>query len=106
MFGAALGAFAALGMRASMTQVQPVAEDVLDIKQVWSFAMQICQAERASCAGAVFHSTSPHLASSAGDSPPSRSPLAPQEYEGGYVLIAVEHADSPALDWHRDDLMH
>lgn len=27
-----------------------------------------------------------------------------QDYEGGYVLIAVEHADAPASDWHRDDL--
>lgn len=27
-----------------------------------------------------------------------------QDYEGGYVLVAVEHADAPAPDWHRDDL--
>lgn len=28
-----------------------------------------------------------------------------QEYEGGYVLLAIEHADAPAdLDWHRSDL--
>lgn len=27
-----------------------------------------------------------------------------QDYEGGYVLIAVEHADAPASDWHRGDL--
>lgn len=25
-----------------------------------------------------------------------------QDYEGGYVLIAVEHADAPAPDWHRE----
>ncbi|PRW59248.1 Nicotinamide N-methyltransferase-like [Chlorella sorokiniana] len=25
-----------------------------------------------------------------------------QDYEGGYVLIAVEHAHAPASDWHRD----
>lgn len=34
MFAAALGALAALRMRASMVQVQPAAEDILDIKQV------------------------------------------------------------------------
>ncbi len=24
-------------------------------------------------------------------------------YEGGFVLIAVDHAAAPAADWHRDD---
>ena len=24
-----------------------------------------------------------------------------QEYEGGYVLLYLEHADAPAGDWHR-----
>ena len=27
-----------------------------------------------------------------------------QDYEGGYIMIAVEHADAPADDWHRPDL--
>ena len=27
-----------------------------------------------------------------------------RDYEGGFVLMAVEHAASPASDWHRDDL--
>lgn len=27
-----------------------------------------------------------------------------QDYEGGYTLVAVEHADQPASDWHRGDL--
>ena len=27
-----------------------------------------------------------------------------QDYEGGYVLIAVEHVDAPSADWHRPDL--
>lgn len=27
-----------------------------------------------------------------------------QDYEGGYVLLAVEHAQAPADDWHRADL--
>lgn len=27
-----------------------------------------------------------------------------QDYEGGYVLIAIEHGDAPAQDWHRPDL--
>lgn len=25
-------------------------------------------------------------------------------YEGGFVLVAAEHEDAPATDWHRDDL--
>ncbi len=27
-----------------------------------------------------------------------------QPYEGGFVLVAAEHVDSPAKHWHRDDL--
>ena len=27
-----------------------------------------------------------------------------QPYEGGFVLVAAEHEDAPAKDWHRDDL--
>lgn len=27
-----------------------------------------------------------------------------QPYEGGFVLVAVEHAAAPGSDWHRDDL--
>jgi len=27
-----------------------------------------------------------------------------QTYEGGYVMIAIDHADAPANDWHRPDL--
>jgi hypothetical protein len=27
-----------------------------------------------------------------------------QPYEGGFVLVAAEHEDAPASDWHRDDL--
>jgi hypothetical protein len=27
-----------------------------------------------------------------------------EEYEGGHVLLALDHASSPAHDWHRDDL--
>ncbi|KAL4425856.1 hypothetical protein ABPG75_009872 [Micractinium tetrahymenae] len=59
MFDAAVGALAALGLRAGLMQVQPAAADILDIKQ---------------------------------------------EYEGGYVLVAVEKEDKRAQNWHRDDL--
>ncbi|KAG7675269.1 hypothetical protein Ndes2437B_g00460 [Nannochloris sp. 'desiccata'] len=27
-----------------------------------------------------------------------------QPYEGGFVLVAADHEDAPATDWHRDDL--
>ncbi|WIA13232.1 hypothetical protein OEZ85_006822 [Tetradesmus obliquus] len=26
-----------------------------------------------------------------------------RDYEGGFLLMAVDHADAPAADWHRDD---
>jgi hypothetical protein len=26
-----------------------------------------------------------------------------RDYEGGFLLMAVDHADAPAEDWHRDD---
>jgi hypothetical protein len=28
-----------------------------------------------------------------------------RDYEGGYLLMAIDHAASPAQDWHRDDLV-
>lgn len=26
------------------------------------------------------------------------------DYEGGFLIMAIDHADAPCLDWHRDDL--